>query len=176
MGPDDGVHRLAACGKQGRKKFGRLREDALASCRRRIKVAGAVVRLDSDHAPAGRRHTRELRHHLLHVVDVLEHGDAESGIEDGLLEREKTGVGSGKPDALIVGRGLMTRHHDALDHQINADETNLGEVQASDMDFGQALAAADVEDPVAGARAQRFDEELGELVVPPPLAQVLESG
>ena len=51
---------------------------------------------------------------------------------------------------------------------------DLRNVQAAETHLGQPLAAADVENAVARPRPKRLHEELGELVGPPTLPQVLE--
>ncbi len=59
---------------------------------------------------------------------------------------------------------------------IDSDLPYLRNVQASKAHFRQALAAADIENAIAGPRPERFGEELGEVGGPPSLAQVLQRG
>ena len=86
------------------------------------------------------------------------------------MKRQVTGVGSGIRDALVMRGRFVPGDHDALDHDVDADETDLRDVEASDADLGDTLAAADIENPIAGTRSQRFHQEFGEVIVPPPLA------
>ena len=58
--------------------------------------------------------------------------------------------------------------------EIDPEQLDLREPHARQADLGDAGAAADVEDALAGSRAQRLDEKLGERVGPPLLAEVLE--
>ena len=63
---------------------------------------------------------------------------------------------------------------DAIEDEIHAEQLDLREPHARQADLGDAGAAADVEDALAGSRAQRLHEKLGERVGPPLLAEVLE--
>ena len=61
-----------------------------------------------------------------------------------------------------------------LDLAVDREQRQLRDLQAPEHHFGRPIAAPDVEDAGAGARAERVSEELGKVAVPPPIAQVLE--
>ena len=73
-------------------------------------------------------------------------------------------------------RVASERRADPIEHEIDAEQLDLRQPHARQADLGDAGAAADVEDALAGSRAQRLHQELGERVGPPLLAKVLEGG
>jgi hypothetical protein len=139
-----------------------------------MPVAGAVVRFDRQDAAANSRHPRELANRRGDITDMLQDGGAERRIECTVAEQKVTRVRRGESGALIVCGRLAPRHHHALDDQVDANQANLGDVQLTDLDLGDSLATADVENPVAGAWLEHLGQELGEFLAPPSLAHVLE--
>ncbi len=61
-------------------------------------------------------------------------------------------------------------------HAIDADQTDLRNVQAPEAYLRQPFTAADVENPIAGPRPERLGKEFGEFVRPPSLPKMLDGG
>src|SRR5688572_13890148 len=107
---------------------------------------------------------------------MLEDRNAVGRIENAGLERQLQGVAGRQRYSLIVRGRLATSLQHLVRGDVDAGETDLRQVQTADGHFGQSLAAADVENPVTRTRTQALGEELGEIVVPPGLPQMLQRG
>jgi hypothetical protein len=106
---------------------------------------------------------------------VLKYGDGIQRIEHAVAKRQTTHVGRRKLDSQVVGCGLLARGKNLGDHEVDSDQSDLRDLEATDSDLGESLAAADVKDTVPRPRLQRLRQKLSEHIVPPRLAQVLES-
>ena len=163
--------RLCARASKNGARFG---ERGHAGRRRAVPIPRGVVRLDREDAPAGARHPREFAQRFADVGDVLEHRDAERGIEGPIRERQMAGIGGAERGPQVVAVGGALGDDGAVDQPVDADEGHLRNAQPRQPQLDLAGAAADVENPVADAGPQPFDEERRERLVPPLVAYVFE--
>ena len=154
------LHRCAECNDPGR--------------RRSVPVPRAVVRFYREDPATCSRDAGALTNRSIDVADVLQHGNTERRVEYTVSERQAAGVGRRESDPLVVRGGLLLREFHAINEQIDTDQTDLRDMKTPDTYLGRALSAADIENPITRPRSQGLREKLGEVVVPPPRAEVLQ--
>jgi hypothetical protein len=167
---------IAARAVQRDEELCRELERAPPRRRRAEPVSGAVVGLDRDDAAARRRDARELGDRRSDIGDVLQHRNGIDRIEHPVAKRQPGRIAGRELDALVMRGGLPSRGNHFRDDQIDADETNLRDLQTANGHLGLALTAADVQNPIARSWLQRFSKEVGEGVVPPGLTEVFQRG
>jgi len=167
------VH-VAASRRDRGKELHRCAERDDPSRRRSVRVPSAVVRFHREDPATRSRDAGALTYRCIDVADVLQHGNAERRVEHTVSKRQAAGVGRRESDPLVVRSGLLLRELHAIKQQIDTDQTNLRDMKTPDAYLGSALPAADIENPITRPRSQGLREKLGELVVPPPRAEVLQ--
>ena len=172
-GPTRASSLAADLGQRG-EESARLGERVHAGGRRAVPVARGIVRLDGQDPSARPRHPRELAQGFGDVGDVLKDRHAERRVEGPIGERHMAGVGGAERGAQVVAVGGAFGDDGALDQPVDADQGDLRDAQPRQPQLDAAGAAADIEDTVAGARAQPLDQERGERLVPPVVAYVFE--
>ena len=160
--------------RPARRRTGALRRTRPCRRQRAVPVPGGVVRLHGEDASTRARDAGELAQRFADVGDVLEDGDAERRVERRVGKRQMAGVGGAERGAQVVAAGRALGDDGALHEPVDADQRDLRDAEPRQPQLDAAGAAADVEDAVAGAGAQPLDQERGEGLVPPVVANVLE--
>jgi hypothetical protein len=106
---------------------------------------------------------------------VLQHRDTERRVERAIGERQVARIRGAERRAQVVAAGGLLRDQGAIDRQVDADEGDLGDTEPGEPQLDAAGAAPDVENPVADPGAEPLDEEGRKGLIPPFVADMLES-
>ena len=83
---------------------------------------------------------------------MLQHGDAEGGVEHAVSERQTARVSGGIVHVRVDAACGLGRSEQPIHEEIDAEQLHLGNPHAREADLGEADPAADVENPPAGPR------------------------